>query len=108
RYIMYGEDIDLSYTLVLNGFTNIYYGGISVLHYKGESTRKDGKYLKVFFGAMSLFIQKYYDKNLIEYFLFRLGLNLRYAYARLIGRFKNEDSKPIQKVNLNQLQKIQS
>src|SRR5690606_10758818 len=34
RYFMYGEDIELSNTLVVNGFTNIYYGGISVLHYK--------------------------------------------------------------------------
>lgn len=103
RYFMYGEDIDLSYTLVLNGFTNYYYGKISTIHYKGESTRKDKKYLKTFFGAMELFIKKYYRKNLIEYILYSSGLKLRYAYANSIGRFKDEDIKIDKNIETNNL-----
>lgn len=108
RYFMYGEDIDLSYTLELNDYTNVYYGDISVIHYKGESTRKDKKYLKVFFGAMQLFIQKYYRKNWIEYGLYSLGLKLRFAYANFMGRFKDEDVKVAKKVNLDALFPIKS
>ena len=96
-YFMYGEDIDLSYTLVLQGFTNYYFGKSTVIHYKGESTRKDVKYLKVFFGAMKIFIEKYYRKNPIQFHLFHLGLQIRYLVARSVGAFKKEDkiTKPI-------------
>lgn len=108
RYFMYGEDIDLSYTLELNGFTNYYYGKISAIHYKGESTRKDKKYLKTFFGAMELFIKKYYRKNLIEYILYSSGLKLRYAYANSIERFKDEDIKIDKNIEVNNFYKIDS
>ncbi len=108
RYFMYGEDIDLSYSLELNHYTNFYFGDISVIHYKGESTRKDKKYLKIFFGAMELFIQKYYRKNSMEYGLYWLGLKLRFAYANFMGRFKDEDIKVSKKVDLNELISIKS
>jgi len=108
RYFMYGEDIDLSYTLILNGFTNYYFGESTVIHYKGESTRKDGKYLKIFFGAMEIFIRKYYRKNLIRYLIFKIGLDLRYTWARLNGSFKPEDKKEKVEINLNSFEKIQS
>lgn len=108
RYFMYGEDIDLNYTLVLNKFVNYYFGQISILHYKGESTRKDKKYLKIFFGAMDLFIKKYYRNNFIEYSLYRLGLKVRHMYANLIGRFKDEDLKLVKSVDFNELIKIKS
>lgn len=96
-YFMYGEDIDLSYTLILNGFTNYYHGETTVIHYKGESTRKDKKYLKMFFGAMKIFIDKYYGKNLIQNMVFSLGLKIRYYMALSKGALKNEDKivKPI-------------
>lgn len=108
RYFMYGEDIDLSYSLELNGFTNYYFGEISVLHYKGESTRKDKKYLKIFFGAMEIFIKKYYGKNFIQYGIFSLGLKLRHLWADLNGAFKPEDKKKKETVEIQSLTKIQS
>ncbi len=108
RYFMYGEDIDLSYTLELKGFTNYYFGQISVLHYKGESTRKDKKYLKIFFGAMQIFIKKYYGNHFVQYALFSLGLKLRYFWANLNGAFKSEDKKERAGVELNDLERINS
>lgn len=108
RYFMYGEDIDLSYSLELNGFTNYYLGEISVLHYKGESTRKDKKYLKIFFGAMEIFIKKYYGKNFFQYGIFSLGLKLRHLWADLNGAFKPEDKKEKETVEIQSLTKIQS
>ena len=108
RYFMYGEDIDLSYTLELDHFKNFYFGDITVLHYKGESTRKDKKYLKIFFGAMQIFIQKYYRNNFLQYTLFSLGLKLRYFWADLNGAFKSEDKKERVGVELNLLERINS
>jgi GT2 family glycosyltransferase len=50
RYFMYGEDIDLCYTILRKGYKNFYYGKYSLLHYKGESTVKDKVYLNRFLG----------------------------------------------------------
>ncbi|MGL6126694.1 glycosyltransferase family 2 protein, partial [Chryseobacterium artocarpi] len=62
-YFMYGEDIDLCYTLLRKGYENYYYGNASLLHHKGESTVKDEVYLKRFYGAMQIFIDKYYKES---------------------------------------------
>ena len=108
RYFMYGEDIDLSYSMELNGFTNYYFGEISVLHYKGESTRKDKKYLKIFFGAMGIFIKKYYGQHFFQYSIFSLGLKLRHLWADINGAFKPEDKLEKESVEVQLLKKIQS
>lgn len=58
-FFMYGEDIDLSYRLILGGYKN-YYIPERILHYKGESTKHgDIKYIKAFYGAMLIFFKKY-------------------------------------------------
>ena len=38
---MYGEDIDLSWRLVLGGWENHYCANTSIIHYKGESTKRE-------------------------------------------------------------------
>ena len=83
-YFMYGEDIDLCYTLIRKGYKNWYFGKSSVLHIKGESTVKDKKYLENFYGAMQIFIRKYYKKqNPIQYLFLKLGLKVRHFIAKL-------------------------
>ena len=39
-FFMYGEDIDLSYRIILGGYKNYYYHNARIIHYKGESTKK--------------------------------------------------------------------
>jgi GT2 family glycosyltransferase len=39
---MYSDDVDLSYRMLLKGKSNYYYPETTVIHYKGESTVKDG------------------------------------------------------------------
>lgn len=66
-FFMYGEDIDLSYRIqktacpATGGFyKNYYLSDSSILHYKGESTRKGTlNYVRMFYQAMSLFVQKH-------------------------------------------------
>lgn len=65
RYFMYGEDIDLSYAITLAGFKN-YYFPLTMVHYKGESTTYDARYMRHFYGAMQLFYQKYYGGGLVN------------------------------------------
>lgn len=79
RYFMYGEDIDLCYTILRKGYRNFYYGKYSLLHYKGESTVKDEVYLERFFGAMDIFISKYYKRQKpFQYLLMKVGLRLKH------------------------------
>lgn len=60
-FFMYGEDIDLSYRIKKAGFANYYLAGTSILHFKGESTRKASvQYVQLFYNAMSIFVRKYY------------------------------------------------
>lgn len=83
-YFMYGEDIDLCYTILRKGYQNWYYGKHSILHIKGESTVKDREYLENFYGAMHIFIEKYYKKQSpIQYQFLKLGLQVRHLIARL-------------------------
>lgn len=58
-FFMYGEDIDLSWRIHRAGFRNYYHAGISIVHFKGESTLRNRRYVEMFYGAMELFYQKH-------------------------------------------------
>ena len=71
---MYSDDIDLSYMALKSGKSNYYFHETSVIHYKGESTVKDGLYMKRFREAMQFFYNKHY-KNSVEFvFLIEFGI----------------------------------
>ena len=60
-FFMYGEDIDLSYRILKEGYSN-YYLPHRILHYKGESTNKSTyRYVHTFYRAMQLFFKKHYS-----------------------------------------------
>ena len=60
-FFMYGEDIDLSYRIQEAGYANFYYAETSIVHFKGESTKKGSlNYVKMFYNAMSVFVKKHY------------------------------------------------
>jgi GT2 family glycosyltransferase len=83
-YFMYGEDVDLSYRIVLGGYKNVYYAGTTIIHYKGESTkRKSANYVKVFYNAMVLFAKKHYSSSMAGWFAFfiQLAIYLRAGVA---------------------------
>jgi len=64
QYFMYGEDIDLSYQIKKAGYENIYFPETTVIHYKGESTKKGSmNYVRMFYNAMILFAKKNFEKN---------------------------------------------
>lgn len=59
QFFMYAEDIDLSYRILQKGFQNYFLASTQILHFKGESTRKDFRYVKLFYRAMSQFARKH-------------------------------------------------
>lgn len=60
-FFMYGEDIDLSFRIQQAGFHNYYFGESSIIHFKGESTKKMSiNYVKMFYNAMSIFSRKHH------------------------------------------------
>lgn len=60
-FFMYGEDVDLSYRIQQAGYINYYYSGSSIIHFKGESTKRGSmNYVRMFYNAMSIFVRKHY------------------------------------------------
>jgi GT2 family glycosyltransferase len=68
-YFMYGEDIDLSYRITKAGYKNYYFPNTTIIHYKGESTKKASvNYVFVFYRAMIIFAQKHYSQKHAQLF----------------------------------------
>lgn len=70
---MYSDDIDLSYMVLQKGFQNYYYHETTVIHYKGESTVRDGTYMKRFREAMQFFYKKHFKKPVVFDFMMNVG-----------------------------------
>lgn len=83
-FFMYGEDIDLSYRIVKAGYRN-WYLPVNIIHYKGESTKKDSmRYVRVFYNAMLIFYRKHFPRlSAILYPVIKLGVMVRAALAML-------------------------
>jgi len=96
NFFMYGEDIDWSYRITQSGFKNYYYPE-PIIHYKGESTKKDIKYVKHFYEAMLIFFNKHYPRsNSFFKLLIRLAIifcGTISAFQKIIKPFKNLFSK---------------
>ena len=83
-FFMYGEDIDLSYRIIKAGLQNYYLGEVTIIHFKGESTqKKNGAYIKQFYGAMKLFIDKHYKKNKIKHASMSVAIKMGKNIAKI-------------------------
>lgn len=74
-YFMYGEDIDLCFKIKQAGYRVYYVPNTSVIHFKGESTRRsnvDRTY--EFYRAMSIFVGKRYGKRTTLSTLLRIAI----------------------------------
>jgi GT2 family glycosyltransferase len=88
-FFMYGEDIDLSYRITQAGYKNYYFPETTIIHYKGESTKKSSvNYVRVFYNAMIIFANKHYSGRQARAFslLIRLAIYVR-AMMAVAGRF---------------------
>jgi O-antigen biosynthesis protein len=93
-FFMYGEDVDLSYRIQKAGFTNHYFAESSIIHFKGESTKRGSmNYVRMFYNAMSIFVRKHYGGKKAGIFNFfihlaiwaRAALSATGSFIRKIG-----------------------
>jgi len=90
-FFMYGEDIDLSFRIQKAGFKNFYYSESSIIHFKGESTKKGTlNYVKMFYKAMSIFVEKHYGSNrswLFGFFV-HIAIFIRASFSAIVRLLK--------------------
>jgi GT2 family glycosyltransferase len=90
-YFMYCEDVDLSYRIQKAGYKNIYYPEATMIHYKGESTRKATlSYVRIFNEALATFVKKHYSKQQASLFILfiNIGIVLRAILSLVKQIFK--------------------
>ncbi len=85
-FFMYGEDLDLCYRIKQAGWKIYYYHETQIIHYKGESTKKESfNYVIRFYEAMLIFVRKHYRSRYSRLFeaILVLGIYLRASLAFL-------------------------
>ena len=89
KFFMYGEDVDLSFRVQKAGYKNYYFSETTIIHFKGESTKKGSlNYVRLFYYAMSIFVKKHYGGTRAGIFNFsiQVAIFLRALFAA-IGSF---------------------
>lgn len=101
-FFMYGEDIDLSYRILLGGWKNYYFPEVQIIHYKGESTKKSSiNYVRVFYNAMAIFAKKHFATKGADFIgsLINVAIFLS-AVMAIVARFLLKMALPILDVAL--------
>jgi len=84
-FFMYGEDVDLSYRILKAGYKNYYFPDTTILHFKGESTKRGSiSFVKHFYKAMLLFSKKHFSDR----FAFTLFIYFGIAVRATLALFK--------------------
>ena len=87
---MYSDDIDLSYRVLQKGKPNYYFHETTLIHYKGESTIKDGTYMKRFQEAMEFFYRKHFQVSGLFSAFMKIGIVFFSLIKRIQGRSKTK------------------
>ncbi len=97
RFFMYGEDVDLSYRLILAGYKNYYFSKTTIIHYKGESTKKGSiNYVRMFYKAMAIFASKHFSKGNANIFSLLISVAIWFrAFIALGTQFFKSMATPV-------------
>lgn len=98
QFFMYGEDIDLSFRIKQLGYENWYFSGSTIIHFKGESSRKGSpRHTRMFYQAMVVFVRKHYRGrgSLLLKLLLMGGIRLRALWALVTG----QRERPVRNLN---------
>lgn len=101
-FFMYGEDIDLSYRILKGGYKNYYLAESTIIHYKGESTKKGSlNYVRVFYKAMVIFAEKHFSSSFARFYslFINMAIYLRAGMA-IFARIVKRISMPVMDVAL--------
>lgn len=96
-FFMYGEDIDLSYRFLQAGYQNYYLAHTTIIHYKGESTKKGSlNYVIHFYRAMMIFARKHFRQQGLGIYIFLIQLAIFFrASLSVIRRAVDRIWKPL-------------
>ncbi|NLI24882.1 MAG: glycosyltransferase [Bacteroidales bacterium] len=86
EFFMYGEDIDLSWRIKQAGYENYYFPETTIIHYKGESTKKGSlNYVYTFYNAMMIFARKHFSSGSFRFFslLIHMAIWIRAGFSAL-------------------------
>jgi len=88
QFFMYGEDLDWCYRVQKAGWKVFYVHDTTIIHYKGESTKRSSlDETKVFYSAMHLFVKKHFASSLLVEIILRTAIIFRQLLA-FIGKQK--------------------
>lgn len=83
-FFMYGEDLDLCWRVSRIGWKITYVHATSIIHFKGESTKRSSiNELKHFYSAMEIFAKKHFGRSRIFFSFLKAGIYARSALAYL-------------------------
>jgi len=96
-FFMYGEDIDLSYRITKAGYKNYYFADTTIIHYKGESTKKGSlNYVRTFYNAMIIFSKKHFKGEQATALVWMLQLAIYFrAFLTLLSNFLSKIYVPV-------------
>lgn len=89
-FFMYGEDLDLCYRVHNSGYKNAYVHTTSIIHYKGESSKRSSQNdIRHFYDAMEIFIRKHYSGSGLFLQFMKAGIKIRSLFAYL-SKYKRD------------------
>ncbi|MEC5164670.1 GT2 family glycosyltransferase [Flavobacterium sp. PL11] len=92
---MYSDDVDLSYVVSKQGNQNYYFHETTVIHYKGESTVKDGTYMKRFQESMNFFYKKHLKSNGLGSLFFAAFMKMGIVFFFFTRKLQHQTQKKI-------------
>ena len=98
RFFMYAEDLDLCYRIKQRGWKVWYNSAVTVLHYKGQSSRQRSKFANIhFYRTMRLFHDKHFKEQspAVVNWLIYAGVGLMGGWALLRDRLRPEQERGV-------------
>jgi GT2 family glycosyltransferase len=90
EFFMYGEDLDLCYRTQKSGYKIKYFHETSIIHYKGESTKRSSiNEIRHFYQAMEIFARKHFSGFGFFLLFLRTGIYIRGAIS-YIGKYSRD------------------
>lgn len=85
EYFMYGEDLDFCFKVKKAGYKVFYFHDTSIIHFKGESTKRSNiNEVKHFYDAMQIFVKKHYSSSFFFLSFLKFGIKLREILSYII------------------------
>jgi GT2 family glycosyltransferase len=97
-YFLYGEDLDLCYRIKQAGWEIRYYPEVTVIHLKGESTRKNlSRSIYEFYRSMYIFHNKYYKSKTLFFmnWLIYVGIGFLFIVEILKNLIKRSERRGV-------------